>query len=71
MVRSMPLLISGQILQGIDGGGLNVLCEVIVGDITILQKRAIYIGLLSLPMAAGSILGPILGAVFSENVDWR
>lgn len=69
--HSMAVLILGRVLQGIGGGGLDVLSEVIVADITILQERALYIGLLSLPMAAGSILGPILGALFSEYVDWR
>ncbi|RAK89713.1 hypothetical protein BO79DRAFT_254468 [Aspergillus costaricaensis CBS 115574] len=59
------------VVIGIDGGGLDVLSEVIVADITTLQKRATYIGLLFPPMAAGSILGPIFGALFSEYVDWR
>ncbi|OOF98130.1 hypothetical protein ASPCADRAFT_513709 [Aspergillus carbonarius ITEM 5010] len=68
---SMAVLILGRVLQGLGGGGLDVLSEVIVADITTLQERALYIGLLSIPMAAGSILGPILGALFSEYVDWR
>ncbi|CDM31522.1 hypothetical protein DTO012A9_10114 [Penicillium roqueforti] len=58
------LLIVGRVLQGLGGGGLDVLSEVIVADITTLQERAVYIGLLSLPMATGCIAGPILGAVF-------
>ncbi|KAJ5634915.1 hypothetical protein N7528_002757 [Penicillium herquei] len=65
------LLIVGRVIQGLGGGGLDVLSEVIVADITTLQERAIYIGLLSLPMAAGCIAGPILGAVFSEYITWR
>lgn len=64
----MAVLIVGRVLQGLGGGGLDVLSEVIVADITTLQERAVYIGLLSLPMAAGCITGPILGAVFSEYV---
>ncbi|KAL1849090.1 hypothetical protein Plec18170_007749 [Paecilomyces lecythidis] len=60
----MAVLIVGRVLQGLGGGGLDVLSEVIVADITTLHERAVYIGLLSLPMAAGCIAGPILGAVF-------
>lgn len=71
VAQSMGVLILGRVLQGLGGGGLDVLSEVIVADITTLQERAVYIGLLSLPMAAGCIMGPILGAVFSEYVDWR
>lgn len=71
VAHSMAVLIVGRVLQGLGGGGLDVLSEVIVADITTLQERAVYIGLLSLPMAAGCIAGPILGAVFSEYVTWR
>ncbi|KAJ5728544.1 MFS general substrate transporter [Penicillium malachiteum] len=71
VAHSMAVLIVGRVIQGLGGGGLDVLSEVIVADITTLQERAIYIGLLSLPMAAGCIAGPILGAVFSEYVTWR
>ncbi|RDW86611.1 MFS-type transporter sphD [Aspergillus mulundensis] len=71
VAHSMAVLIVGRTLQGLGGGGLDVLSEVIVADITTLQERAVYIGLLSFPMALGCIAGPILGAVFSEYVSWR
>ncbi|OQD94271.1 hypothetical protein PENSOL_c027G03141 [Penicillium solitum] len=71
VAHSMAVLIVGRVLQGLGGGRLDVLSEVIVADITTLQERAVYIGLLSLPMAAGCIAGPILGAVFSGYVTWR
>ncbi|KAK6823804.1 hypothetical protein RU639_006245 [Aspergillus parasiticus] len=71
VAKSMAVIILGRVLQGLGGGGLDVLSEVIVADITTLQQRPLYIGLLSLPMVAGSILGPSLGALLSEYVDWR
>ncbi|KAJ5371909.1 hypothetical protein N7517_003915 [Penicillium concentricum] len=71
VAHNMAIVIVGRVLQGLDGSGLDVLSEVIVADMTTLQERAVYIGLLSLPMAAGCIAGPILGAVFSEYVTWR
>ncbi|ETS83877.1 hypothetical protein PFICI_05753 [Pestalotiopsis fici W106-1] len=69
--KSMAVIILGRVLQGLGGGGLDVLSEVIVADITTLKERPLYIGLLSVPMAVGCILGPILGALFSEFADWR
>ncbi|KAK3984509.1 putative transporter C3H1.06c, partial [Cladorrhinum sp. PSN332] len=68
---SLPVVILGRAIQGLGGGGIDVLNEIIVADITTLKERAFYIGLLSIPMALGTILGPILGAVFSEYVSWR
>ncbi|KAK6217924.1 hypothetical protein LQW54_003212 [Pestalotiopsis sp. IQ-011] len=69
--KSMAIIILGRILQGLGGGGLDVLSEVIVADITTLKERPLYIGLLAVPMAVGCILGPILGALFSEFANWR
>lgn len=67
----MPVLIVGRILQGLGGGGLDVLSEIILADITSLKERPLYLGLYALPMAGGGVCGPIIGAVFSEFVDWR
>ncbi|ROW07725.1 hypothetical protein VMCG_03614 [Cytospora schulzeri] len=68
---SMGVLIFGRAIQGLGGGGLDVLSEVVTADITTLKERAFWIGMLSVPMAAGCILGPILGAVFSDYANWR
>lgn len=69
--KSMAVIILGRVLQGLGGGGLDVLSEVIVADITTLKERPLYVGLLAVPMAVGCILGPVLGALFSELADWR
>ncbi|EED15912.1 efflux pump antibiotic resistance protein, putative [Talaromyces stipitatus ATCC 10500] len=69
--HSMPILIFGRVIQGLGGGGLDVLNEIIIADITTLKERPLYLGLMSVPMAVGSAIGPILGAVFSEYVTWR
>ena len=69
--RNMLVLIMGRLLQGLDAGGLDVLPEMIVADITPLKTRPLYVGLLGLPMAMGSALGPILSALLAESNNWR
>lgn len=69
--QNMPVAILGRCLQATGGGGLDVLSEVIIADITTLKERALWIGLLSFPMATGCILGPIISALFSEYATWR
>ncbi|KAI1380414.1 MFS general substrate transporter [Hypoxylon crocopeplum] len=71
VARNMPVLIAGRLIQGLGAGGLDVLEEVILADITSLKERPLYLGLLAVAIAAGTISGPILGAVFSEFASWR
>lgn len=71
LATSMKMAIAGRVLQGLGGGGLDVLSEVIVTDMTTLKERPLWLGLLTIPMAIGSILGPIVGALFSEYASWR
>ena len=71
VAHKMPVLIVGRILQGLGGGGLDVLSEIILADITSLKERPLYLGLYALPMAGGGVCGPIIGAAFSEFVNWR
>ena len=71
LANSMGILIRGRVLQGLGGGGLDVLGEVILADITSLKERPLYLGLFSIPMAGGAICGPIVGAALAENASWR
>jgi MFS family permease len=66
----MSVLILGRVLQGVGAGGLDVLTDIILMDITTMKERPLYIGLFTIPMALGSICGPLIGAAFSEYVDW-
>ena len=50
---------------------MEALCEVVLTDITTLKERPLFIGILGLMWAAGSVLAPIVGGLFSEYVNWR
>ncbi|KUI64015.1 hypothetical protein VM1G_10798 [Cytospora mali] len=69
--NSMTVVIIGRLIQGLGAGGMDVLNEIIVIDITTLKERPVYIGMLAVPMALGSIAGPIIGSAFTEYVSWR
>ncbi|KAL5049029.1 hypothetical protein BDW71DRAFT_204786 [Aspergillus fruticulosus] len=64
-------ILVGRCLQGVGGGGIAVLSEVVVTDLVPLRLRGNYYGILSAMYSLGSVLGPILGGGFSEDVTWR
>ncbi|ORY57132.1 major facilitator superfamily domain-containing protein [Pseudomassariella vexata] len=74
VVITQPLYTAGFLMftlgsTGLGGGGMDLMAEVIVADLT--KERSLYLGLLALPTAIGSILGPALSALFSTYVSWR
>ncbi|KAJ5659679.1 major facilitator superfamily domain-containing protein [Penicillium longicatenatum] len=64
-------LLVGRSIQGVGGGGIIALTEVVVTDIVPLRHRGQYFGVFSGMWAIGSVSGPILGGAFSQNVTWR
>ena len=68
---NMSTLIIGRTIQGLGGSGIDVLNEIITADMTTMKERPMYLGILGIPMAAGCILGPIVGSLFTQFVSWR
>jgi hypothetical protein len=64
-------LIAGRTIQGIGAGGIDALTEIILTDITTLQERPKYLGLLGLVWGSGSVIGPFMGGVFAQYLNWR
>ncbi|RYP77604.1 hypothetical protein DL769_003377 [Monosporascus sp. CRB-8-3] len=69
--NTMSILVAGRLIQGLGAGGLDVLEEIILADITTLKERPLYLGLLAIAIALGTISGPVIGALFSEFANWR
>lgn len=69
--QDMTTIIAGRVLQGLGGGGIDVLAEVILADMTTLEERSKYLGLMAIPSAIGNIIGPTVGALFSTYTSWR
>jgi len=71
LAQHMSTIILGRVLQGLGGGGLDVLAEIILADMTTLQERSFYLGLMALPISIGTILGPSISAILTTYVSWR
>jgi len=58
-------------VQGLGSGGLMVGAQAIVGDIVSPRERGRYVGLFGAVFGFSSVVGPLLGGVFVDNLSWR
>ncbi|KAJ1940259.1 hypothetical protein EC988_007086, partial [Linderina pennispora] len=69
--NSMGVLIFGRAFQGIGGAGLVALVFIIISDVTTEEQRPAYLGVLGAVWSLASVIGPVLGGVFSDKASWR
>lgn len=68
---SMTVLIICRVVQGLGAGAVQPMGQTIAGDIYTVRERARVQGYLASVWGISSVLGPLVGGVFSQYVSWR
>jgi EmrB/QacA subfamily drug resistance transporter len=71
LAQGMVELIAFRALQGLGAGGLLVTTIAVVGDIIPPRERGRYQGLFGAVFGVSTVIGPLLGGFFVDNLSWR
>ncbi|KAM0464473.1 hypothetical protein ACHAPV_002299 [Trichoderma viride] len=64
-------LFAARALAGFGAGAINALVQIAIADITTLEQRGYYFGIMGVAVALGNGLGPVIGGLLTQAVGWR
>ncbi|EIM79125.1 MFS general substrate transporter [Stereum hirsutum FP-91666 SS1] len=69
--QNMPWLIAARGVQGMGGGCILSITNIIISDLVPLKERGFISGVLGLIWAMAAALGPIIGGALADAGQWR
>jgi EmrB/QacA subfamily drug resistance transporter len=69
--QNMTELVACRAIQGLGAGGLMVTTQAAIGDVVPARDRGRYSGLMGGVFGISTVIGPLLGGFFVDNLSWR
>ncbi|WP_313814201.1 DHA2 family efflux MFS transporter permease subunit [Glutamicibacter sp.] len=69
--QTTDFLIAMRVIQGLAGGGMGALSQIVMADILSPRERGKYMGLFGAVMALGTVGGPLIGGFITDTINWR
>ncbi|MEN4476366.1 MDR family MFS transporter [Mycolicibacterium cosmeticum] len=71
LAQSMGMLVASRALQGLGGGAITVTAVAVIGEVIPLRDRGRYQGALGAVFGVTTVVGPLLGGLFTDHLTWR
>ncbi|KAL6834291.1 major facilitator superfamily domain-containing protein [Trichoderma sp. SZMC 28015] len=68
---ALPVIIVGRLIQGVGGGGIPLVAELIISDMVPLPDRPKMLGIVMATSCLGLVLGPVIGGIVVGHTTWR
>lgn len=68
---NIAALIAGRLIQGIGGGGLNVMTPIVVADLVPLRDRSRFMSVIFTFYSIAFSIGPVVGGELVDHSSWR
>ncbi|KAJ0124333.1 uncharacterized protein J7T55_005671 [Diaporthe amygdali] len=68
---TIAALIAGRLIQGIGGGGINVMTQIVVSDLVPLRDRSRFMSIIFSFYSIALSIGPVVGGALAEHSSWR
>ncbi|MCS3493454.1 MULTISPECIES: MFS transporter [Micrococcaceae] len=69
--QDTSFLITMRVVQGLAGGGVGALAQIVMADFLSPRERGKYMGLFGAVMAVGTVGGPLIGGFVTDTINWR
>ncbi|KAI6762507.1 hypothetical protein HG530_008487 [Fusarium avenaceum] len=69
--HNTAMMVGGRAVQGLGGGGILTMSEIVVCDMVSIRERGMYAGIIGGVWAIAAVVAPVMGGAFAQNISWR